>query len=75
MATPTAYFLGIDVARTGLGLVVLAGTGAQVANLHRAYGGDKDVVDVGHQRRYKAKLGRFPVRGQPTAKLSDRNVP
>ena len=42
MATPTAYFLGIDVARTGLGLVVLAGNGEQVASLHRAYGGGND---------------------------------
>jgi xylulokinase len=42
MATPTAFFLGIDVARSGLGLVVLAGNGEQVASLHRAYGGGND---------------------------------
>jgi xylulokinase len=39
MPPPPAFFLGIDVARTGLGLVVLAGDGRQVASLHRAYGG------------------------------------
>lgn len=42
MPSPTAYFLGIDVARTGLGLVVLSGGGEQVASLHRAYGGGTD---------------------------------
>jgi xylulokinase len=44
MPPPTAYFLGIDVARTGLGLVVLAGDGRQVASLHRAYGGGTDLL-------------------------------
>lgn len=42
MPSPVAYFLGIDVARTGLGLVVLSGDGKQVASLHRAYGGGED---------------------------------
>jgi xylulokinase len=42
MPPPTAYFLGIDVARSGLGLVVLSGDGSQVAALHRAYGGGND---------------------------------
>ncbi len=34
-----AYFLGIDVARTGLGLVIVANDGSVVASLRRAYGG------------------------------------
>ncbi len=38
MATP-AYVLGVDVARTGLGLVVLTSEGTAVAYLRRAYGG------------------------------------
>ncbi len=38
MASP-AYVLGVDVARTGLGLVVLTSDGAAVAYLRRAYGG------------------------------------
>jgi xylulokinase len=42
MPPPAAFFLGIDVSRTGLGLVVLAGDGRQVALLHRAYGGNND---------------------------------
>src|ERR1043165_6417904 len=44
MPPPAAYFLGIDVARTGLGLVILAGDGRQVASLHRAYGGGADAL-------------------------------
>jgi xylulokinase len=44
MPPPPAYFLGIDVARTGLGLVVLGGDGRQVAALHRAYGGGADLL-------------------------------
>jgi xylulokinase len=35
---PPAFFMGIDVARTGLGLVVLSGDGKHVAHLRRAYG-------------------------------------
>ena len=38
MATPS-YVLGVDVARTGLGLVILTSDGAAVACLRRAYGG------------------------------------
>lgn len=38
MAAP-AYVLGIDVARSGLGLVVLTSDGSAVAYLRRAYGG------------------------------------
>jgi xylulokinase len=38
MAAP-AFVLGLDVARTGLGLVVLAGDGTVLASLRRAYGG------------------------------------
>ncbi len=39
MAAP-AYFLGLDVARTGLGLVVVAGDGTIAASLRRAYGAE-----------------------------------
>ena len=42
---PSAYFLGIDVARHGLGLVVLSGEGTQVATLHRSYGGQNAAQD------------------------------
>ena len=42
---PPAYFLGIDVARHGLGLVVLSGEGQQVAALHRSYGGQAAAQD------------------------------
>lgn len=42
---PPAYFLGIDVARNGLGLVVLSGDGVQVACLHRAYGSHDRIQD------------------------------
>ena len=34
---PPAYFLGIDVARNGLGLVILSADGKQAATLRRAY--------------------------------------
>lgn len=34
-----AYVLGMDAARTGLGLVILAGDGTVVGSLRRAYGG------------------------------------
>src|ERR1043165_3429040 len=44
MPPPAAYFLGIGVARTGLGVVILAGDGRQVASLHRAYGGGADAL-------------------------------
>lgn len=36
--SPPAFFMGIDVAHTGLGLVVLSGDGKHVAHLRRAYG-------------------------------------
>ncbi len=39
MATP-AYFLGLDVARSGLGLVVLSGDGVVAAAMRRAYGSE-----------------------------------
>ena len=39
MATP-ACFLGIDVSRTVLGLVLLASSGEVVASLRRAYAAD-----------------------------------
>lgn len=38
----TAFLLGIDVARAGLGLAVVAGDGTVVESLRRAYGGDPD---------------------------------
>lgn len=42
MPSPAAYFLGIDVARSGLALVIMAGDGSQVATLHRAYSASND---------------------------------
>jgi xylulokinase len=42
MPPPAAFFLGIDVARSGLGLVILAGDGRQVATLRRAYGSNTE---------------------------------
>ena len=42
MPSPAAYFLGIDVARTGLALVIMAGDGTQTAVLHRAYSASSD---------------------------------
>jgi xylulokinase len=42
---PPAFFMGIDVARTGLGLVVLSGDGKHVAHLRRAYGTHGDLHD------------------------------
>lgn len=42
---PPAYFMGIDVARTGLGLVVLSGDGKHVAHLKRAYGTHGELHD------------------------------
>lgn len=42
---PPAFFLGIDVAHTGIGLVVLSGDGKHVAHLRRAYGTQSAVHD------------------------------
>lgn len=44
-AAATAYFLGIDVSRSGLGLVLVSGDGSTVEPLRRAYGGDDPVAD------------------------------
>jgi xylulokinase len=40
--SPPAFFLGLDVSHSGLGLVILSGNGDQVANLRRTYGTNRD---------------------------------
>jgi xylulokinase len=44
MASPPAYFLGLDVARSGLNLVILAGAGKTVATLQRSYGSNDPYI-------------------------------
>ena len=43
--SPPAFFMGLDVAHSGLGLVVLSGDGKPVANLRRAYGSHTNLHD------------------------------